>query len=124
MRTGWALGSFLLVGLSGAGLIPSAGELSRGHYHVVEIRNFAFQPALINAAPGDTVEWVNRDIVPHAVTDLDSLWTSGSIGSGKRWHLVVRDEGEFQYVCGFHPTMKGVLRVGHEPGASDRSDAQ
>ncbi len=91
---------------------------------MVEIRNFAFQPALINAAPGDTVEWINHDIVPHAVTDQDSVWTSGSIGSGERWRLVVKDEGEFQYVCGFHPTMEAVLRVGGQPDASDRSEAQ
>ncbi len=78
---------------------------------MVEIQNFAFQPALINAVPGDTVEWINRDIVPHAVTSLDSVWTSGSIGSGKRWRLVVRATGEYRYICEFHPTMDGMLQV-------------
>jgi plastocyanin len=79
--------------------------------HVVEIEGFAFRPASLSVAPGDTVGWINRDIVPHTATDSAGTWDSGALGAGASWSLVAAAEGERSYLCTLHPSMKGRLLV-------------
>ncbi|HEX7123656.1 MAG TPA: cupredoxin family copper-binding protein [Gemmatimonadaceae bacterium] len=79
--------------------------------HVVEMRGFAFVPERVEVAVGDTVVWINRDVVPHTATGKDAEWNSGSIASQQRWSLVPSDTGTFAYICTFHPTMTGTLVV-------------
>lgn len=86
----------------------SGGQARR---HVVEIAGFAFRPARLSVAPGDTVVWVNRDIVPHTATDSAGTWDSGALGPGATWSLVPSAEGELAYLCALHPSMKGRLIV-------------
>lgn len=45
--------------------------------HVVEIRNLEFTPKELVAALGDTITWVNYDLVPHTVTADDESWDPG-----------------------------------------------
>jgi plastocyanin len=94
-----------------AALLLSAGcaEARKPRAHAVEIRNFVFAPASLAAAPGDTVVWTNRDIVPHTATPDAGGWDSGSIAAGASWTLVVPEEGLGAYRCAFHPTMKAAL---------------
>jgi plastocyanin len=80
---------------------------------VVEIRGFAFHPETLTVAAGDTVRWVNRDIVPHSATagpDSARTFDSGSIATDGTWQLVARD-GRYEYYCVLHPNMRGVLVV-------------
>lgn len=79
--------------------------------HVVEIHDFRFEPAQLVAALGDTVVWINRDIVPHTATGVDETWDSGTLEETESWSLVVQAVGQQVYYCRFHPTMKGALRV-------------
>lgn len=44
--------------------------------HRVTIAGLRFTPADVVADPGDTVEWVNRDLVAHTVTARDESWDS------------------------------------------------
>ena len=62
-------------------------------------------------APGDTVVWVNGDLVPHTATATDGTWDSGSIAPGGTWTLVVAASGDGGYTCTFHPTMIGRLEI-------------
>jgi len=39
--------------------------------HVVEIRNLEFTPKELVVATGDTITWINYDLVPHTVTADD-----------------------------------------------------
>ena len=39
--------------------------------HVVEIRNLEFTPKELTVVPGDTITWINYDLVPHTVTADD-----------------------------------------------------
>jgi plastocyanin len=75
------------------------------------MRGFAFMPARLEIAAGDTVVWVNRDVVPHTASHGGRAWDSGSVGPGARWHLIASDTGTQSYVCAFHPTMRGTLVV-------------
>lgn len=109
---GMILGAVLL--LSGAGGVPGLRAQQPpgpGQRHVVEMRNFGFEPAHLVAAPGDTVVWINRDIVPHTATESNEQWDSDTLQEDESWYLVVREVGDRAYYCRFHPTMKGTLLV-------------
>ena len=78
--------------------------------HIVEIKAMKFQPAELSLKKGDTVMWVNRDIVAHDVTEeLSKAWTSSAMASGGSWSLVVDKSAE--YFCSIHVVMKGRLLV-------------
>ncbi len=79
---------------------------------VIELQGMAFVPAVLTVAPGDTVVWINRDIVPHTATsDSAGGWDTGPVTSGNEGMTVVTQRGEFSYHCLFHPTMQGRLIV-------------
>lgn len=75
-----------------------------------------FRPEVLRAEPGDTVMWVNRDLVPHTATARDASWTSPSLDQGERWSLVVGEGHELEYLCDFHPVMRGRI-VEREEGS-------
>lgn len=79
--------------------------------HTVEIREMEFHPGELRVSPGDTVVWINRDIVPHTATDPDSAWTSPPLSQGDRWRTVARALGTGTYICAFHPVMEAGLIV-------------
>ena len=47
---------------------PSAAEQSKAKTHTVTIEDMRFQPAVLVVAPGDTVVWINKDLVAHTAT--------------------------------------------------------
>ena len=79
--------------------------------HTVKIQNFAFVPAELTVAPGDTVVWSNTDFVPHSATARDSTWDSKSISGSGTYRLVARSRGRHEYYCVLHPSMKGAIVV-------------
>lgn len=69
-----------------------------------------FQPETITVNKGDTIVWINKDIVAHNVTVLpNEEWTSGDIEVGGSWKMVI--EESFDYYCTVHPPMKGKVEV-------------
>jgi plastocyanin len=95
--------------LLGAGVLVS-GEPVAPRRHLVEIRGMAFHPSVVEAARGDTIIWVNQDIVPHTAT-AKSIWDTGVLAQGKRGLIVGRQAGELRYKCTLHPTMTGMLVI-------------
>jgi plastocyanin len=79
--------------------------------HIVEIRGFAYLPATLEVVAGDTVVWINRDVVPHTATRDGRGWDSGSLPAEQAWRLVVGSRGIQGYYCTFHPVMRGDLVV-------------
>ena len=80
--------------------------------HIVEIRGMAFHPEELEVRRGDTVVWINRDIVPHTATATQkSGWDTGTLLQGKRGHYVTFQRGEDPYFCKLHPVMPGKLIV-------------
>ena len=74
--------------------------------HLVTIRNFAFSPATINVAVGDTVTWRNEDSAPHTVTsDTGTELQSPSISQGSTYQHIFAAAGSFSYHCNIHSTM-------------------
>lgn len=79
--------------------------------HEIDVRELAFAPGALAVAVGDTVTWVNHDIVPHTVTRADGAWDSGEVVPGARYTVVVDSAGLLSYLCRYHPTMTGTLTV-------------
>lgn len=77
--------------------------------HVVEIKDMKFQPAELIVHKGDTVMWVNMDIVTHDVTENNKTWASPPLNTGDSWEKVITKSDA--YYCSIHITMKGELTV-------------
>ncbi len=78
--------------------------------HTVEIKQMQFQPAELMVQKGDTVVWINNDIVAHDVTeDPGKAWTSSLMPVGESWKMVVNESVD--YYCSIHVVMKGKLVV-------------
>ncbi len=60
---------------------------------------------------GESIKWVNMDLVPHTVTADDHTFDSKTIDPGKSWIYRPRKIGQFSYKCNFHPTMKASISV-------------
>ena len=69
----------------------------------------AFQPAELTVVRGDTVVWINRDIVPHTATA--KAWRTEVLTQGQSGRIVARHAGTIDYACNLHPTMHGKLLV-------------
>jgi plastocyanin len=80
--------------------------------HTVEIRGMEFQPPVLTVAVGDTVVWINRDIVPHTATAAGRLrWDTGMLAQHATGAYVAGRPGTATYICTLHPTMRGTLII-------------
>lgn len=95
----------LMLGVIG----PSVADQPRTH--TITIEAMRFQPEVLAVAPGDTIVWLNKDLVLHTATSEVGRFDSGAILASESWKYTVRRKGDFTYICTFHPAMKGVLRV-------------
>jgi plastocyanin len=78
--------------------------------HTVEITGMKFQPEKLLVQKGDTVTWINHDIVTHDITEQPGkAWSSSALPTGKSWSMVV--EKSTDYYCSIHPVMKGSVEV-------------
>ncbi|PSH64357.1 amicyanin [Phyllobacterium brassicacearum] len=75
----------------------------------VTIDKLVFSPAVINARAGDTIEWINKDILAHTAT-VKGGWDV-MIPAGKSARLVLDKVESADYYCRFHPNMKGKVTV-------------
>lgn len=79
--------------------------------HTVTIEGMKFSPAVLVVKKGDTIQWVNKDIVPHTVTETKKRFDSGVITGDGTWKYVASALGKFEYVCTFHPMMNATISV-------------
>lgn len=77
--------------------------------YTVEIKDMKFVPDDITVKEGDTVLWINQDMMSHDVTEEGSVWTSSVIPVGASWKMEVK--GFTNYYCSIHMVMKGKIRV-------------
>ncbi len=78
--------------------------------HTVEIRAMQFVPAELTVNRGDTVIWINNDMVAHDVTELkQKIWSSSVMQTGTSWKMVVNKPAD--YYCSIHVVMRGKLLI-------------
>ena len=92
-------------------LQPACAEEPENKTHVVEIRNLQFSPAELVVSPGNTITWINYDLIPHTVTGSDKSWDSGLIGSKQQWKTTVSKGMIENYYCQYHPSMTASLKI-------------
>ncbi len=95
------------------GVMPiqtKAGEPS-SPAHIVHIAKLQFSPSELVVAPGDTIIWINDDLVPHTITADDKSWSSDRLDSDDRWELVVHEGTSEIYFCRYHPSMVARFHV-------------
>lgn len=59
---------------------------------------------------GDTIEWINKDVVPHTATARNKDWRVVIPASDKAT-LIVTKPGTVEFYCEYHPNMTGRLVV-------------
>lgn len=80
---------------------------------VVEISGYQFAPDEVRIRPGDAVIWVNREKrTTHSVLFNATGEESERFFPDEKWSRVFPQAGRFEYRCGPHPEMKGVVIVG------------
>ncbi|MDQ4124359.1 MAG: cupredoxin domain-containing protein [Actinomycetota bacterium] len=95
---------------------PPRGDQGSGASTEVRATDFAFDPELIEVDPGQDAEitLVNAGNVAHTFTseelDVDVEAASGAEASAT--FTAPDEDGTFEYVCRFHPQMKGEVVVG------------
>ena len=74
----------------------------------VMVQQMKFTPAELTVNKGDTIVWINNDLVDHNVTSLrDKFFYSDTLRVGASWKWVVTDSAA--YYCSIHPTMLGKI---------------
>jgi len=76
----------------------------------ITIDKVTFSEVKVTLNVGDTIEWVNKDVVDHTATAKNKDWDV-VIPAGKKARLVLKKAGTFDYFCRYHPNMVGKLVI-------------
>jgi plastocyanin len=76
----------------------------------IVMEKLGYGPAEVQAKVGDTIEWVNKDILAHTATATGGDWNL-VIAPNKTEKLILQKSGTVDYYCKYHPNMKGRLIV-------------
>lgn len=80
------------------------------HTDTVIIKQMQFNPAILTINKGDTVIWLNEDMVDHNITGEKSKgFYSDTLHVGKSWKYPITENAD--YYCSIHPSMKGKILV-------------
>lgn len=96
---------------SGVGEAKTEMAINDSAAHVLDtvtIQMMKFNPEQLNVHIGDTVMWLNKDLVAHTVESYqNNKFYSDTIQPQGSWKLVVIDSAA--YYCSIHPAMQGQL---------------
>ena len=110
-----ALGLLLAGSFPGVASAQQKPKQKKPVTHTVTLDAVGYKPAKLTIAPGDSIVWINRDLIPHTATSSAKKekggFDSGVIAAGKSWKYTPKGTGTFDYICSFHPTMKGTLTI-------------
>ena len=106
-RREFVAGLALLLGSASAGF---AQQRRKPTTHTVIMEGMVFKPAALTINAGDSVLWMNNDIVEHTAT-AEGKFDSKLVAPAKSWKHMFKTKGSYDYVCKYHPTMKGTLAV-------------
>lgn len=97
--------------LAGYALTGCTSKVEKPAVYTVEIKEMRFVPEVLTVNKGDTVIWVNKDMVVHDVTDeAEKAVTSSPIVPGRSWKMEINYDSN--YFCSIHAVMKGKIKIG------------
>jgi plastocyanin len=102
--------TILLAAAVAAAAFPAAAAAPAHHEHVVAMAGMRFGAMPAGLKVGDTILWVNRDIVPHTATARDRSFDV-TVQPRQSARVTLRRAGAIAFYCRFHPTMQGRLAV-------------
>jgi plastocyanin len=76
----------------------------------ITIDNLVFAPTEVSARVGDTIEWINKDVLAHTATARNGDFDV-TTPPKKTVTSVLRKAGTVEYYCRYHPNMKAVLKI-------------
>jgi plastocyanin len=99
-----------LIASTAASLLLSTPAAAAPQTHVVAMDKMKFGPVPANLRRGDTILWVNRDMVRHTATAANKSFDV-DLPPKTRKRTTVRASGSIAFICKYHPGMRGMLRV-------------
>jgi YVTN family beta-propeller protein len=84
---------------------PAAGTTD------ASITDFAFNPAALTVASGQSITWTNMDPDEHTTTSDSPGWDSGPLPQGTSFTTTLNAPGTYLYHCNIHPFMHGTVIV-------------
>jgi plastocyanin len=102
-----AAAAVVLLGVLEGGAVAAPAKPTT---HTLVIEASHFEPEVLTVRIGDRITWVNKDPFPHTATSMGNF-DSTAIQPDQSWTFTPTVKGELAYICSFHPTMKGTLRV-------------
>ncbi len=84
--------------------------VAQGQTHRIDMKSVDFVPAQVTVRVGDTLEWDNSDIVAHTATSKE-VGFDVNVLPKRKGSTVVKAAGTFNYICRYHPNMKGQIVV-------------
>ena len=103
MKLGWILpiAASLMAGMS----VPATAATLQ-----ITMDNLVISPAEVSAKVGDTIEWINKDVLVHTATARNGDFDI-NMPAKKSVISVLKKAGSVEYYCRFHPNMKAVLTI-------------
>ncbi len=81
----------------------------------IEIKDYAFSPAMITIKKGTTITWTNRDTARHNVVAQGTNSAAGPkselLTTGASYSYTFNTAGTYDYLCEPHPYMKAKVIV-------------
>jgi plastocyanin len=94
--------------LAAASLTTVAGAPAKVVQVTIDKATFADVKGTLTV--GDTIEWINKDVVDHTATARNKDWDV-VIPVGKTVRLILKKAGTVDYYCRYHPNMTGTLVI-------------
>jgi plastocyanin len=94
----------------GALWLAAASVSARAATIQISMENLEISPAVVAAKVGDTIEWINKDMLVHTATARNGDFDV-TLPPKKTASFVLKTSGTVDYYCRFHPNMKAILNV-------------
>jgi plastocyanin len=98
--------------LLAAGLLVPP-QAARAETIEITIEKLVYSPADAHARVGDTITWINKDVLAHTATARNGDFDV-TIAANKSATLVVKKPGDLVYYCRFHPNMTARLAISQD----------
>ena len=95
---------------AGALLLAVSPAAAAPHSYTIVIEKLKFRPLPAQLHKGDTIVWVNHDILRHSATASDHSFDV-DLPAGATGKTVLNKAGTIPFACRYHPGMRGALQV-------------
>ena len=93
-----------------AALVLPFGGIAHAAVIQVTMDGVSYSPAQVSAHVGDTIEWINSDILVHTATARSGDWDL-LIEPNQKKSVTLKSAGKVEYYCRYHPNMFGQITV-------------